>query len=389
MDDRSGDAGPSERDDLQVLIEHFSLAGRVSLALAAPDAAARRYVHAQMDPFAAAPQNGSGPADVVLEALDPARAPRTGELQKPARDGTVTLAADGRLFVLSAGRACAIPDPAASGPAVFACEPGFPLSVVWGSAVRPALHLKLTARGGVAVHSAAVERGDGAILVAGWSESGKTETALALMESGARFLSDKWTVLAPGGASAFPIGVGVRRWVLAYLPRLRGTLPRAARARLVVAGGLARATGPLRRGEGRAAEIFERGVALADRAALTPSEVRAAYGQSDDPARVVALRALVVLVTSVDGTLRAERADAAWAAARLARTAGYERRELFALRQRAAYSLDGPEDGGHGAAVAADERLLRELLDGATVLRVEAPFPVDPRRVAAAIEAAL
>ena len=103
----------------------------------------------------------------------------------------------------------------------------------------------------------------------------------------------------------------------------------------------------------------------------------------------MALRALVVLVTSVDGTLRAERADAGWAAARLARTAGYERRELFALRQRAAYSLDGPEDGGHGAAVAADERLLRELLDGATVLRVEAPFPVDPRRVAAAIEAAL
>ena len=46
----------------------------------------------------------------------------------------------------------------------------------------------------------------------------------------------------------------------------------------------------------------------------------------------VPLRALVVLVTSADGTLRAERADAAWAAARLARTAGYERRELFALR---------------------------------------------------------
>jgi hypothetical protein len=65
MDDRSGDVRPSRRDDLHYVIEHFSLAGRVSLALAAPDPAVRRYVHAQMDPFAAQPQDGSGPADVV------------------------------------------------------------------------------------------------------------------------------------------------------------------------------------------------------------------------------------------------------------------------------------------------------------------------------------
>ena len=370
------------------MIERFDLAG-ASLALAAPDAALRRYVHAQMDPFAAGSQNGHGPADVVIETLESAGAPRAGERQNPARDGTVTLTDDGRLFVLAGGRACSVPDAAQDGPAVFAAQEGFPLPAVWRHAVRPALHVKLNAHGAVAVHSAAVDAGGTAIAVAGWSESGKTETALALMEAGATFLSDKWTVVGPEGASAFPIGVGVRRWVLPYLPTLRRALPPAARARMAVAGALAVGTAPLRRREGRAASMLERGVVLADRAGLTPTEVREAYGQTDDPARRIPLRALAVLVTSADGRLHASEADAAWAAARLARSAGVERREYFELHARAAYGLGGTEDGGRAASVRADESILAGLLGDTRVLRVEAPFPVDPRRVAGAIEAAL
>src|SRR4051794_41889313 len=212
-----------------------------------------------MDPFVAAPLNGDGPTDVLIETLAGADAPRAGERQNPARDGTVTLTEDGRLFVLAGGRACAVPDAALAGPAVFAAQEGFPLSAVWRHAVRPALHVKLNAHGAVAVHSAAVDTGGAAIAVAGWSESGKTETALALMEAGATFLSDKWTVVGPEGASAFPIGVGVRRWVLPYLPTLRRALPPAARARMAVAGALAVGAAPLRRRGGRGASGVARG----------------------------------------------------------------------------------------------------------------------------------
>src|SRR4051812_31893649 len=342
-----------------------------------------------MDPFVAAPLNGDGPTDVMIETLAGVDAPRAGERQNPARDGTVTLTEDERLFVLAGGRACAVPDAALTGPAVFAAQQGFPLSAVWRDAVRPALQLKLAAHGAVALHSAAVDAGGAGIAVAGWSESGKTETALALMEAGATFLSDKWTVVGPEGASAFPIGVGVRRWVLPYLPTLRRALPSGARARMAVAGALAAGTAPLRRREGRAAAMLERGVALADRAGLTPTELREAYGQTDDPARRIPLRAVAVLVTSTDGRIHATEADPAWAAARLARSAGTERREYFELHARAAYGLGGAEDGGRAASVRADEALLAGLLAAARVLRVEAPFPVDPRRVASAIEAAL
>jgi len=157
-----------------------------------------------------------------------------------------------------------------------------------------------------------------------------------------------------------------------------------------VAGALAAGTAPLRRREGRAGDLLERGVALADRAGLTPTELRTAYGQTDDPARRVPLRALAVLVTATDDTIAVHDADAAWAAARLSRTAAYERREYFELHQRAAYANAEPQAGGaREASILAEHELLSRLLDGARVLRVEAPFPVDPRRVAAAIEAAL
>src|SRR4051794_41893577 len=85
-----------------------------------------------MDPFVAASQNGHGPADVVIETLESAAAPRAGERQNPARDGTVTLTGDGRLFVLAGGRACSVPDAAQSGPAGFAAQGGFPPSAGGG-----------------------------------------------------------------------------------------------------------------------------------------------------------------------------------------------------------------------------------------------------------------
>src|SRR4051794_41540217 len=102
-----------------------------------------------MDPFVAASQNGHGPADVVIETLESAAAPRAGERQNPARDGTVTLTGDGRLFVLAGGRACSVPDAAQSGPAVFAAQEGFPLSAGWrgGRAAPPPRQLHTACAG--------------------------------------------------------------------------------------------------------------------------------------------------------------------------------------------------------------------------------------------------
>ena len=240
------------------------------------------------------------------------------------------------------------------------------------------------------MHAASVEIGDGAVLIAGWSESGKTETALALLETGARFQSDKWTVVsAEGTAAAFPIDVGVRGWALRYLPTLRAALPASARRQLratrlatTIAGGFLGRAPKGRVGQAMVAAV-RRALALGDRAPVSPSQLRAAYGQDDDPARVLPLRAVVFLSTDARDQVMVRPAQAERTAGRLARSAAYERRPYFALVERALYALPGAarQDlpaGTIEARSASSARLLRRpaVLESArAVPRGPAPSP--------------
>jgi len=362
----------------------YDLAGRLRVSLDGSDPEAARFLAHQMSPFRASREHGRPDIDIVSWPSDaPPRA--FSEFQRPARDGMTTGLAGGEIAVLAGERACEVPDPFGPPPRRFVLDAGFPLGRIYGPVVRPAMHVALPSRGAAAVHAAAVERDGRAVLVAGWSESGKTEAALALMEAGAGFLSDKWTVLGGDGtASAFPIGVGVRGWVLPYLPRLRAALPASARRRLRVAAIAAAISSPVRarRGRARLGQLAERAVGMADRAALTPDELRGAYGQDDDPGRHLPLGAVLMLTNIPGDEVCARPADPAWAAARLAVTAAYERRHLFEVleRRRYARALAGESPGQ--LATAADREVLGKVLQSCQVIEVRTPFPVDPRRVA-------
>jgi hypothetical protein len=361
----------------------YDLSGRLSVGFADADDGLVRLLAARMDPLR--PADATMPPDVEL-GPGLRSGPALRDIQNRARDGAVTASDGERLLILEAGLACTVPDPLSDRPARFVYEPGFPVGRIYARVIRPAMQLALHGHAAVAVHSAAVELNGQAVLVAGWSESGKTETALALMESGARFLSDKWTILGSDGeASIFPMDVGVRGWVLAYLPTLAAALPPRARTRLraaAIAGAVSRPV----RGRGGAAE---RAVGLADRAALSPSRLRAAYGDDADPARRVPL-GVTALLTTVPGTsIACAPADPAWAAARLARSAAYERRELFALFERRRYALPHLSGVALDSAVTEETQALEAVLRRGRTLEVRAPFPVDPRAVAAAITRAL
>jgi hypothetical protein len=364
----------------------YDLSGRSSLVCDPEDSRVAEFVARRMDPFVALSWDGP-PTGVVLEREAPPARPFV-DIQNAARDGTITASDGERFFVVANGRACAVPDPLADRPSRFAYEPGFPVSRIFARLVRPALQLSLHAHAAVAVHSATAEMDGRAVLVAGWSESGKTETALALMETGGRFLSDKWTILGTDGqASAFPINVGVRRWVLPYLPKLEASLPASARARLGLAGAAAAISRPIRERPrpGRIGGLAGRAVALADRAALTPSQLHAVYGGGDDPGRRVPLGATAILTTVPGREVTCEPADPAWAAARLARSAAYERRELFALLERRRFAFPDAGSSPLAEAVASETRLLERALAAGSLFELRAPFPVDPRKAAAAL----
>jgi hypothetical protein len=371
----------------------YDMSGRVSLGVLGEDRRALAAVARQMDPFSAGSAAVGDRPDVVLEFRDGPPS-RFLELHNPARDG-MTTAYDGRdLHLIAAHRSCAIVSSPEEG-LTLRCPSSFPVGPLFRTVVRPALQMAAMGHDTAAVHSAAVEIDGQAVLVAGWSESGKTETALALVEDGAGWLSDKWTFLgADAEASAFPVNVGVRRWVLPCLPRLAEALPRPARVQVALAGVVARGTQPLRRpsprgGRAAAAAVAERAVGLVDRAALSTSEIRAAYGQTDDPTRRLPLGTLVLLTTVPGSAVSVETGDPGWAAARLTLTAAYERHDWYMLQDRLRYADPSRAEDYRDRTVGAERRILERALAGARILHVRAPFPVDPRRVASALREAM
>ena len=366
----------------------FDLASHVRLALRSGDPVLARAVASEMDPYP--PIGGEEPADadVILEELGP-DAPALVEMQLAAGDGFVTGSSGDSLFVISGGLRASVPDAMHDAPARVQFDPGYPIGRLFRQVVRPTLQLRALAAGSVAVHAAAVEWNGQAVLVAGWSESGKTESALALIERGGRFLTDKWTLLGAGPtAAAFPISVGIRRWVLGYLPRLRGDMPRRARLRLAAARTAGVASLPLRSlrrvgMRGMIADGAERAVALAERAALTPSEVAHAYGH--EPILHALPVGLVIVLRTVRGhDVTVREADAATIAGRLAASAVTEREGYFALRQRAAYATGSLNDPAAVSAIESER--LHDVLRATTLVEVSTPFPTDPRRIVTAVQ---
>jgi hypothetical protein len=229
-------------------------------------------------------------------------------------------------------------------------------------------------------------------MVAGWSESGKTEVALALAERGAVFVGDKWTIVEPTADGAdgtprmgpYPSSVGIRDWVLPFLPRLSVHLGTSRKVRLVAGRGasaIGRTVSSIgarnRTTDAILAPLGQLG-SIAATLRLPAAAVRQAYGQpadmGDTPLNVA------VLLTTVDSGTKPSIAplDPAVAGIRLARSAAYERRALHLLGERARFHfVDGAPVPGF--AEAADEASVFEHLLGTTpTYEVKTPFPADP-----------
>jgi hypothetical protein len=97
-----------------------------------------------------------------------------------------------------------------------------------------AINLLALRNGGVAVHAAAVELGGRGAVVTGWSKGGKTETLLAMLGAGARYVGDEWVYIDPTGRWAGGVAEPIRVWDW-YLPQigpLADGVGRVDRARL-------------------------------------------------------------------------------------------------------------------------------------------------------------
>ncbi len=369
----------------------FDLHGLVKLAINDDREQIFRQLDAQLDPYEPSVAPVPTHADIVLSPNTDILARSLRDVHGPAGDGRRT-GSDGRCCYLLRGTSRfelprVYPQ---NGQVSLSYDPNFPLWEAMSELVRPLLQLGTLEHGAITVHGATVEVEGGGLLVCGWSESGKTETALALAEQGGRFISDKWTILDNSGRlHAFPVSVGIRDWVLEYLPRLRTHLRASQRARLRVARTARRPVPLLTRRPTRVGLALEsqldRAVTLASRLSLRQTEVAAIYGSSQDTGRTPPLATLVMLTTVSTDEITVRPAEVGWAAERLAQSGAYERRTLYELDARVRYADATPGQSALAAVQGRETERLRDLLQGVQVLEVTAPFPTDPRRVADAL----
>ena len=308
-------------------------------------------------------------------------------------DGWISaFGADGLYLMRQGGGACVVDGRPGDLPLRVTADAVLPAWVLMRGVVRPLLQFGLPAHGAGTVHAAAVARIGAGVLIAGWSESGKTEVALALAERGWSVLADKWTVLDDERRMApFPVRVGIRGWVLEYLPHLRSALPARARWRMGTASRVSRGVervggnggAPL---AGAMLDMTRKACAQGERLSMTLSELRELYGAfASEPAHPP-VTLVVVLRTAGSGPPVARPLGAQAALRRLRESATYERRDGLGLLLRRRFA--GGEDAVLRAA-AAERVLLESALSDVPFVEISCPFPGDPRLVAELVEARL
>jgi hypothetical protein len=361
---------------------HFDIGGAATVGVSGSEGPWVERLRAVMRPWDAA--DGADPdVGITLVDHDP---PAPQELIGDTGDGLRLGARPGRAQVLIDDAWWSIPD----GGDLHGLEASARLrpSRLATDVIRPAVMIHVGRTGGATLHASTVVDGDGPLILAGWSEAGKTETALAFVEDGATLLSDKWTVLrADGGLVRLPGAVYIRGWVLEYLGTLRDGLTMRMRGQRLAARAARLAPWAARRLPGDAArDLADRLDVIAelgDRLRLDPETIaaisgRPAIGKSGPATRLILLRTRPDASIEVADCRPDEVIDA------LIASSSFERRSTTDLAVRASYAR--PPLDLRSLDVRTEERAaLTKLLAPVRVMEVHAPFPTDPRRVRDAI----
>jgi hypothetical protein len=253
--------------------------------------------------------------------------------------------------------------------AEIVCERGLPAVPL----LIACLNLTVLARGALPLHAAAFTHRGRGIVVTGWSKGGKTESVLAFLAHGARFVGDEWIYVEPDGGRVhgIPESMRVWDWNLRQLPAARRRLSRGERARL---GGLRAATGAARGRRGRRVAAFldrQRYVDL-------PPERLFADGAFDLTAPFDRL----FLVSSRDDPETVARpVDPLEVARRMAFSLHYEREPIAAAYAQFRYAFPDRRNAVLEDAGERDRALLERVFAGKPAFAVDHPYPVDLGRL--------
>ena len=250
--------------------------------------------------------------------------------------------------------------------------------------------INLTAldKGVLPLHASAFTAGSTGVLVTGWAKGGKTESLLACMNQGARYVGDEWVYLTTDGQMVgLPEPIRLWAWHLAQLPELLRSRPRAERVRLstwkALAGLATMAASSRLPGSG----FLRKGAPALERQAylqIPPDEL---FGV--DAVTLRGTADAVVLVESHDSPdIVTEPTTGSEVAARMAFSLADERTRFLAHYRQFRYAFPGAKSSVVEAAEPLESALLVKLLGELPSAKVMHPSPCDIAALGQAVHAA-
>lgn len=325
--------------------------------------------------------------DITIEFVDDLP---LGPLTLLGRD---ELAADDDGLVVLRGRhksdvRVRLPIEHAGGPCTIVCRRGLgavPYLVAF-------VNLAVLARGGVALHAAAIEHRGVGLVVTGWSKGGKTESLLAALGAGSRYVGDEWVYLTPdGNVSGVPEPVRIWDWYLRQLRTSSATVAfqpawtdvarlAALRYGSAAAAGLANA-----RAGTSIAKQATRVRHLLDGQRHVDVPVHRLLG---GPAEVRGTRldAVVHVVSADDPETVVVAADGADVARRMSASLAYERLPLMAVYHAARYAFPDRRNHVLESATEVERERLVELFAGVPTFEIRHPYPPRLESIRAALD---
>ena len=230
------------------------------------------------------------------------------------------------------------------------------------------VNLSVLANGGLPLHASAFLHGDTGVVATGWSKGGKTESLLAFMARGARFVGDEWVYVEPGGARVHGLPEPIRLWdwQIRQLAGVRARVPAGQRRRLAALR--AAAVGARARAPERVAALLER-----------QRHVDVAPARLFDDAGI-ALSApfdrLFLMSSWEEPEIRVRPIAGAEVAARMASSLQYERAPLTAAYEQFRFAFPDRANPLLEDAPRRERELLDAIMAGREAHAVDHPYPV-------------
>ncbi len=257
------------------------------------------------------------------------------------------------------------------------CERGLPAVPL----LIPILNLTVLGNGALPFHASAFTYNGVGVLVTGWSKGGKTETLLAFMARGARYVGDEWVYLHADGQRMHGIPEPIRLWdwQLEQMPEYRAQVKRNDRARMRALKLLIRSLeGGMSLSLGRKllpASVMSRLLPLLKRQLNVQVRPQKLFGDSAC-ALTGSLHKLVFVASHEAADITTAPMDAGEIAHRMVFSLQHERLDLLAYYLKFRFAFPGRANDLIEQAEARQRELLTRMLAGKEAYAVHHPYPV-------------